>query len=68
MIDDSFQGLFLLLPSYLNSLRGEYGVFDGSTILTHISLNLHIIIGLLKLEIFEILKVIYGLFPGISRY
>ena len=39
-----------------------------STILKHIPLNLQIIIGLLKLEISEIFKAIYELFPEISRY
>ena len=42
--------------------------FQFSTILKHIPLNLHIIIGLLQLEICEIFKAIYALFSEISRY
>ena len=42
--------------------------FEFSTILKNIPINLQIIIGLLQLEISEILKTIYGLFSEIFRY
>ena len=42
--------------------------FEFSTTLKHISLNLHIIIGLLELKVSKISKAIYPLFPETSRY
>ena len=42
--------------------------FEFFAILKHILLNLHIIIGLLQLEISENFQAIYGLFPEIFRY
>ena len=42
--------------------------FEFSTILKHIPINLHIIIGFLWLKISKIFKAIYVLFPKLSRY
>ena len=41
--------------------------FEFSTVLKHISVSLHINIGLLWIEILEIFKAIYRLFPEISE-
>ena len=49
-------------------LREGYVIFQCSTILKHISLNLYIITGLLLLQISITFNVIYGLFPEIYRY
>ena len=42
--------------------------FEFFTVFKHISLNLHIIIGLLQLKISKICKATHRLFSDISRY